>query len=221
MLFQVSCFIITSFGNMQPSQQMCLNFLRHFAFVVAEPVAGVAGDVQFAVRVGREAVAAGFVVGAGAVDGGVVLGDVEIDGPGTKGLGQLLHRSVEGGGFPMEIFRDDAVLGRVVAEGVKERVGHVGLESDELGLANFFEELDHVFPTVHAAPADFAFGSEAFAVILRDFGGFFKCLGDALGVVFRVFVPIGYASGGVDADDAVGSDAEVAKFFCDAAGFLD
>src|SRR5439155_19204517 len=27
MSFQVCCFIMTSFGNMQPSQQMCLNFL--------------------------------------------------------------------------------------------------------------------------------------------------------------------------------------------------
>jgi hypothetical protein len=30
MWFQVSCFIITSLGNMQPSQQMCLNFFVTF-----------------------------------------------------------------------------------------------------------------------------------------------------------------------------------------------
>ena len=60
--------IITALGNMQPSQQMCWNVLVRLPVVVAQPVAGVLDDVELAVGVGRQAVAAGLVVGAGAVD---------------------------------------------------------------------------------------------------------------------------------------------------------
>ena len=55
------------------------------------------------------------------------------------------------------------VLRCVVAEDVKKRVGHVRLEAESFGLSDFFEQVDHLLPAVHAAPADFAFGSEAFA----------------------------------------------------------
>ena len=58
-----------------------LECLGQLAVVVAQPVAGVLGDVELAVRVVRQAVAAGLVVGARALDRGVVLGDVEVDRP--------------------------------------------------------------------------------------------------------------------------------------------
>ena len=74
----------TSLGNMQPSQQMCL---MPRCGGVLEPVAGALGDVELAVGIVGRAVAAGFVVGAGAVHGAVVLGDVEVDGPGAQGVG--------------------------------------------------------------------------------------------------------------------------------------
>src|SRR5688500_15407439 len=55
------------------------HLLRDFALLVAEPVGGVAGDVEFALRVGDLAMLAGLLVAAGAVRSAVVLGDVEID----------------------------------------------------------------------------------------------------------------------------------------------
>ena len=58
--------------------------LERAAGFVAQPVAGVLGNIELAGGIGRLAVAAGLVVGAGAVDGAVVLGDVEIDRPGRK-----------------------------------------------------------------------------------------------------------------------------------------
>src|SRR5207302_10141297 len=64
-------------------------FFGEVAFVVAEPEAGDVGDVELAGGVGGHAMAAGFVVGAGAVDGAVVLGDVEVDRPWPQGRGQL------------------------------------------------------------------------------------------------------------------------------------
>ena len=53
--------------------------LGQVAVLVAEPEAGVLGDVELAVGVVAQAVAAGLVVGAGAEDRAVVLGDVEVD----------------------------------------------------------------------------------------------------------------------------------------------
>ena len=137
--FQICWPVMMSLANMQPSQQMCLYFFGDFAFVVAHPVAGVARDVEFTAGIGDDAVAAGFVVGAGAFDGGVVLSDVEIDGPRAQRFCEFLHGFVEGVGFPIEFFWNEAVLGFVVTERVKECVRHVGLETDELGLADFFE----------------------------------------------------------------------------------
>ena len=54
-----------------------------------EPVAGALDDVEFAVRIVGGAVAAGFVVAAGAVHGAVVLGDVKIDRPRPQGVGHF------------------------------------------------------------------------------------------------------------------------------------
>ncbi len=55
------------------------------AVSAVEPVARVMRDVEFAVGIGGQAMMAGFVVRARAVDGGVVLGDVEIYGPSQSG----------------------------------------------------------------------------------------------------------------------------------------
>ena len=62
---------------------------QHVAMLVAQPVAGSCGDVQFAVGIVRQAMPAGLVVAAGPVHGGVVLGDVEIDRPGPQRVGQF------------------------------------------------------------------------------------------------------------------------------------
>src|SRR5260370_37023531 len=52
-----------------------------FAVRAAQPGAGVADDIEFAVGVGGRAMAAGLGVRAGAVDGAAVLRDAAIDGP--------------------------------------------------------------------------------------------------------------------------------------------
>ncbi len=62
------------------------DLLRDLARLVAQPVAGVAGDVELAAWIGGEAVAAGLLVIAGAEDGAVVLRDVEVDRPRTQGV---------------------------------------------------------------------------------------------------------------------------------------
>ena len=146
---------------------------------------------------------------------------MEVDRPRAERCGECGHRGVEGGGLVVVILGDDAVRLGVGAERVEVGVGHVGLEADDLRHADGFEEIHHVFPRVHAAPANFTFGGEALAVVLGDFAGFAEGLRDELGGALRIFVPSGDACGAIDADDAVGADAELAEFFRDADGLAD
>ena len=71
------------------------NLLRYFAVLIAQPITGVARNVELAARVGGLTVTARLVVRAGAVYRAVVLGYVEIDRPGAQGVGQRLVGLVE------------------------------------------------------------------------------------------------------------------------------
>ena len=77
------------------------------------------------------------------------------------------------------------MLGRVVAHRVEQRVRHVGLEAERFRPADHLQKLHHVLPAVHAAPADFALGGEALAMLLGDVAGFAEGLGDRLLVLGR------------------------------------
>ncbi len=193
-----------------------------FAGFVAEPVARVFDDVDFAVGCVRQAVAAGFVVRAGAEDFAVVLGDVEVDGPWPQGVGEFLVAGIEGGRVvPLEVGRNEAIFRRVVAQHEEERVGHVGLETKRFGPADGFEQLDHVMSAVHAAPADFAFGGEAFAELFGDVARLAERVGDALCVCFWIGGPIGRRAGGVDSHHAVRANADLLERAGDVATFAD
>ena len=74
-------------------------------------------------------------------------------------------------------------------------------------------------PAMHAAPADFAFGGQAFAVAGGDVAGFAKCFGDQACVAFGILGPLGGAGCGIDAHDAVRPRAQLAQLARDAAGF--
>ena len=91
----------------------------------------------------------------------------------------------------------------------------------DAGAVGEFEQLDHAFPAMHAAPADFAFGGKAFAMIGGNIGGEAKRLGDALLITFGILEPIAGAARRIDADDAVGPNAEFAQPFGDLAAFAD
>src|SRR5512137_362886 len=64
-----------------------LQLFGDLAFAVAEPVAGVADDIEFTLRIGGKAVAAGLLVRAGTKDTAVVLRDVEVDRPRAERVG--------------------------------------------------------------------------------------------------------------------------------------
>ena len=92
-------------------------------------------------------------------------------------------------GSQRETFRHDAILGGVVAERVEQGVGHVGLEAEGAGAVGQFEQLHHALPAMHAAPADFSLGGEAFAMIGGDVAGQAKRLGDAFLVALGILEP--------------------------------
>ena len=164
--------------------------LGQLALLVAEPVAGVMRNVELALGVVGQAVAAGLVVRAAAMHRGVVLGDVEIDRPGPQGRGQLAIGRLELVFVPpVEIGRQNGILRGVVAQEIEQRVGHVGLEAERLGAVDHLQQLQHPLPTVHAAPADLAFGGQPLAVVLGDLAGLAEGLGDPLLIAHRVFVP--------------------------------
>ena len=90
-------------------------------------------------------------------------------------------------------------------------MSHVRLEPERVGLVHTLQEVYHLAPGVHAGPADFPLGGEFFAVVLGDGGGLLEGLGDGGLVGLGVVVPVARARGGVDADDAVGTDTDLAK----------
>ena len=186
---------------------------------VLEPVGGGTGDIELAVRIVGEAMAAGFIVGTGAMHGAVVLGDVEIEGPRAQRVG---HGGVSGPKLVFGVaFLEKSGFRGVVAHQIEIGVGEVGLETDDFRHASRFESVEHGLPRVQATPTDFTFGGKALAVLLGDFSGFAEGLGDLFRVADGVLRPIGHGTGGVDADDAVFADAVFIENLRNAAGFLD
>ena len=117
----------------------------------------------------------------------------------------------------MEIFRHDAVLGRVIAEREQQRVSHVRLEPNGLRKRDFLEQLQQVFPTMHAAPTNLTLGGKPLAMILCDLGGLAEGGGDLLRVARRICRPLVHAACGIDAHQPVRTDAERPQFAGDPA----
>src|ERR1700751_65692 len=55
--------------------------LRQSPVIVPKPMPGISGNIQFPVGIVWQAMLAGFIVGAAALDRGIVLSNVEVDGP--------------------------------------------------------------------------------------------------------------------------------------------
>src|SRR4051812_36213714 len=70
---------------------------------------------------------------------------------------------------------------------------------------------------MHATPADFPLGGEAFAMPLGDVRGDTKSLGDFLLISFRILRPIARPGGGIDANHAPRPRAPLAELLADLA----
>ena len=151
------------------------NGFQHVTVFVTQPESGIRCNVQLSAgRVGQ-AVATCLVVRAGTVDRAVVLGDVEVDRPRPQRVRQLLERLLLLRRIgPIEIGWKDRIFWGVIAHQIQQRVGHVGLKTESFGMADSFQQINHVFPRVHAAPADFAFGRQTFVVFFGNVASGFK-----------------------------------------------
>src|SRR5690348_3276978 len=74
-----------------------------------------------------------------------------------------------------------------------------------------------MLPSVHAAPADFTFGCEAFAKAFCNGAGFAEGIGNQLLVPSRILRPVGWTRRRIDTHHAVFANAEVAQLFADGA----
>src|SRR4051812_39513587 len=100
-------------------------------------------------------------------------------------------------------------------------MGHVGLKAESAGPIYAFEEVDHFLPTMDAAPADFAFGGEAFAEAFSHVTRFAERLDNPALICISVFGPFLDARSGINPHDAIRSDTEFAQFRSDTTRFPD
>ena len=150
----------------------------------------------------RQAVTAGLVVRARALHRGVVLRDVEIDRPRP----QRARSSVDSASSscvavrPVVALRQQAILGRVVAQREEQVCAMSAWKPSVFGRSTISSSCDHPLPAVHAAPADLAFRGEPLAVALGDVARLAERLGDPLRVALRIRRPVRRARRRVDAD---------------------
>ena len=130
---------------------------------------------------------------------------------GRKRVGHLSKRVIENVGLrPIEVRRKQAIFRRVVAQREQQRVRHVGLKAERLRTVHHLQQLDHVLPAMHAAPADFALGRQPLAVCFGDGAGFAEGFGDAAWSCQPDPSPHSAGlDGGIDADDAILPDADL------------
>ncbi len=153
---------------------------RRSSRFVSQPCASDAHDVHLAVRIMGQAVPPGLVVRARAFHRGIVLGDMKVDRPRSQCARHRVDGAVERLTIgPVDGIRKDAIFGRVVPEREQQRMRHVGLKTECAGAVHHLQQLDHPLPAVHAAPADFSFRREAFAVILGNRARLPECRRDA------------------------------------------
>src|SRR5690606_14595967 len=76
---------------------------------------------------------------------------------------------------------------------------HIGLEAD-VRPVYLLQCIEHRFPAVHAAPADFSFCRKAFAVVRSHVTCAAESFGNQLGTGYGVLRPLFYACCRVDTD---------------------
>src|ERR1041385_5553255 len=104
---------------------------------------------------------------------------MKIDGPWAQGAGERFHCIIEPVRIrPLPARGQNGVFRGIVTEDIKERVGHVGLEAKSGGTIHALKDIEHLLPTVHAAPADLSFSSQPLAHAFSDIASLIECLDD-------------------------------------------
>src|SRR5680860_1813756 len=95
---------------------------------------------------------------------------------------------------------------------------HICLEPDVRAIDGL-QGIDHGFPALHPAPADFTFRSERFTIIGGNVTGFPKGLGYQFGICAWVGCPAFRVYGRIDANHAIRPNTQFTQFLSDFAGF--
>ena len=148
----------------------------------------------------------------------VVLRHVEIDRPRTERVGHRLDGAIERVAIgPVVVFGQNAVFGRVVAHREEQRVRHVGLKAERPGAVRPFRAARACASSCACRPSRFRLrrrgarrGPRRSSHASRNVSAM------RLRVAGRIFRPLGRTGGRIDANDAVGADAEIAKVLRDA-----
>src|SRR5690606_42156039 len=80
---------------------------------------------------------------------------------------------------------------------VVESMRHVGLET-EIWMVYFLQQVQHLLPAMHTAPANFTFRRNFFTKLSRCIAGFSKSLGNHLAVACRIRCPSIYSGSWVN-----------------------
>ena len=195
---------------------------REPAIRAVQPVTGMMRNIQFPVRIVRQAMVPGFVMRSGAFHGGIILRHVEVNRPRAERLRQSLHRIIQAARVrPVPAQRQNGIFGSIVAENIKESVGHIGLESQCPWPVHSLQQVQHFLPTVHSAPANFTFGCQPFTHAFGDVARLSKRLNDLPLIGFRVLRPVAHATSRINTHDSVGTRPQFAQPFTDPASFAD
>ena len=197
-----------------------LKGLGEFTVFVPEPVAGMSGDIKFAIGIQGLAMASCLVMRAGAMHRSVILCHVEVERPGPQRGGEFFQSLIQCRTItPVEVGRQDAVFRRIIAQQVQKRMGHICLEAD-IRTINRLQGIDHRLPAVHATPADLTFCCQFFAVVRSYITGFAEGFCDQFCIAHGIFCPGFRLAGRIDPDDAIRTNARIAQFLTEFAGAL-
>src|SRR5882672_2532032 len=164
----------------------------------------------------------GFIMRSRAFYGGIILRYVEVIRPRAERLRQTLHRIIQAARVrPVPARWQNGIFGSIVAENIKERVGHIGLESQCPWPVYSLQQVQHFLPTVHSTPANLTLGCQPFTHAFGDVARLSKRLNDLPLIGFRVLRPVAHATSGINTHDAVGTRAQFAQPLTNPAGLAD
>src|SRR5262245_58708232 len=98
---------------------------------------------------------------------------------------------------------------------------HVRLHAECLRPVDQHQQLGHVLPTMHSAPADLTFGGQPLSVAFCDRACFTEGFGDPFCVTHWIFRPLRRAARGVNANDSVWSNTNVPKLLRNCTGLAE
>src|SRR5690606_27097801 len=170
---------------------------------IAKPMSGILDDIQLAIRISGQAVTPCLVMGTRTEYGSVILSYVEVNGIRTKRRSQFFQTFCQSLTVtPFEIRWQNPVFRLIGTQQIKEGVGHICSKA-EVRMVYCLQHVQHLFPAMHASPADFAFSGNFFAKFSGSITSLTEGLCDQFVVSGRIRSPGINATGRVDANHTV------------------